>query len=302
MSKVSTINKRTNLSPLRYPGGKSVLNRWIKDLFIHNNLIGGTYAEPYAGGAGVALFLLFNNLADKIIINDLDKSIYAIWYSILNETDDFVSKINKTKIDLEEWERQKSIIADPDRHSLLELGFAAFFLNRTNVSGIIKGGAIGGRKQSGKYLIDCRFNRVDLSERVRLISSRKNDIELKNCDAVEFVEKVGANLDEKSLIYLDPPYYEKGSQLYRNFYSHDDHKLVAESVKKIKTPWLLTYDNHPEIQELYKECEGFDFSLRYTASLKKKTIGNELMFFGNIASINKPNLIKELNGGNTESY
>lgn len=283
--------KKNTFSPLRYPGGKSVLNTWMKELFVQNNLVGGTYAEPYAGGAGLALFLLINNLARKIIINDFDTAIYAIWHSILYETDNFISKINETKINLKEWEKQKNIISNPEKYSLIELGFATFFLNRTNVSGVIKGGAIGGKKQNGKYLIDCRFNKVALIEKIKLISSRKNDIRLTNYDAIDFIEKIGIHLEKKSLIYFDPPYYGKGSQLYRNFYKHADHKLVSENIKKIKTPWLLTYDNCPEIQDLYKECKGFDFSLRYSASLKQKTIGSELMFFENINLVNKPNLV-----------
>lgn len=278
-------------SPLRYPGGKGVLNKWMKELLLQNNLVGGTYAEPYAGGAGVALFLLLNNLTKKIIINDFDLAIYAIWHSIVNQTSEFIAKINETEINLSIWEEQKNIINNSTEHSLLEIGFAAFYLNRTNVSGIIKGGPIGGKKQDGKYLIDCRFNKSALIEKINLIGSRSDDIQLTNYDAIEFIDKVGIHLDKKSLIYFDPPYYVKGSQLYRNFYNHNDHKLVADNIKKIKTPWLLTYDNCPEIQKLYKECEGFDFSLRYSASAKQKTIGSELMYFKNLINIKKPQLV-----------
>lgn len=285
------MSKKNSFSPLRYPGGKNILSKWMEELFLQNNLVGGTYAEPYAGGAGVALFLLFKGLAKKIVINDYDLAIYAIWHSIVNETDEFISKINKVEINLKEWEKQKHIISNPKEHSLLDLGFSAFYLNRTNVSGILKGGPIGGKKQNGKYLIDCRFNKVALIEKIKQIGSRRSDILLTNYDAIEFIDKVGAHLEKKSLIYFDPPYYVKGSQLYRNFYKHADHKLVSENIKKIKTPWLLTYDNCPEIQDLYKECEGFDFSLRYSASSKQKTIGNELMYFENLDKINKPQLV-----------
>lgn len=285
------MNNRKSFSPLRYPGGKSVLNKWMEELFLQNNLVGGTYAEPYAGGAGVALFLLFKGLAKKIVINDYDLAIYAIWHSIVNETDAFIAKINDVEINLKEWEKQKHIISNPKDHSLLDLGFSAFYLNRTNVSGILKGGPIGGKKQNGKYLIDCRFNKAALIEKIKQIGTRRNDIQLTNYDAIEFIDKVGMYLNKKSLIYFDPPYYIKGSQLYRNFYKHADHKLVSENIKKIKTPWLLTYDNCPEIQDLYKECEGFDFSLRYSASSKQKTIGSELMYFENLDIIKKPQLV-----------
>jgi len=285
------MSKRYNYSPLRYPGGKSVLNNWMEELFLQNNLDGGTYAEPYAGGAGVALFLLLNGLAKKIIINDYDLAIYAIWHSIVNHTDQFITKIEKTEISLEEWKRQKTIFSKPTEHSLLDLGFSAFYLNRTNVSGIIKGGPIGGKKQNGKYHIDSRFNKISLIEKIKLIGLRRNDIQVTNYDAIEFINKVGMHLDEKSLVYFDPPYYLKGSQLYRNYYKHEDHKFVSENIKKLKTPWLLTYDNCPEIQDLYEDFKGFDFYLRYSASLKQKTVGSELMYYNYLNYISKPNLV-----------
>ena len=258
-----------------------------------NNLSNGLYIEPYAGGAGLALFLLANKFVKKILLNDADLAIYSIWHSILNDTDKFICKIIKTDINLKEWYKQKEIIRFKNDTNLtnFDIGFAAFFLNRTNVSGIINGGPIGGIKQNSKYKIDCRFNKIDLIKRVEFIASMKNNMEISNLDAVEFIKKT--KFPKKSLIYFDPPYYKKGSQLYRNFYIHEDHKKLCDVIRNIEIPWLLTYDNCQEILDLYKNYDNFKFSLRYSASLVKKTTGNELMFYGNIKNISEPVIISQ---------
>ncbi|WP_169972755.1 MULTISPECIES: DNA adenine methylase [unclassified Campylobacter] len=279
-------------SPLRYPGGKGVLLGWISNLLRQNNLIGGNYVESYAGGAGLAFGLILNGLVDRIFINDFDRTIYAIWDCILNDTDDFIAKINNTQVNLKEWQVQKDIIKNQQYYSNLELGFAAFFLNRTNVSGIINGGPIGGMKQGSKYTIDCRFNKKYLIQKIIQIADKKSSIEIFNLDALEFIRLITKRLSQKSLLYLDPPYYKKGPELYRNFYQHGDHIKLSQILKDINLPLLLTYDNCDEIRELYAEFEKFDFNLRYSASLKQKSIGSELMIFKNLKMIDKPNLIK----------
>ena len=114
--------------------------------------------EPYSGGASVALFLLLEGFVNKITINDKDRAIYAFWYCVLNKTKDLCDKIERTEITIAEWRKQKEIQTKKEKADLLELGFSTFFLNRTNRSGIINGGMIGGVEQNGDYLIDCRFN------------------------------------------------------------------------------------------------------------------------------------------------
>ncbi len=153
-------------SPLRYPGGKTKIAPFIKELFYENNLVGMDYVEPYAGGAGAALTLLFEEYVSTITINDYDRSIYAFWHSIINNTEEFCEKISKTPIDVETWLVQKEIQKNKTNETLFSLGFSTFFLNRTNISGVIKGGVIGGKKQTGKYKIDARFNKSDLISKI----------------------------------------------------------------------------------------------------------------------------------------
>ncbi len=281
-----------SVTPLRYPGGKGKLGPWLGELMRHNGISGGSYVEPYAGGAGAALYLLFSGYVNHIVINDADRAIYAMWHSIIHDTDNFLEKLQITPVDIENWNIQKAILNNADTHySLLDLGFAGFFLNRTNISGVIKGGAIGGKEQLGNYKIDARFNKSDLIKRIKRIAEYKNSIDVYNDDAMDFVGKVAGDLPKKSMLYFDPPYYVKGSQLYRNHYKHEDHSRIADKIKNLEQSWLVTYDNCEPIRELYKGCGGGEFSLRYSASQKTKEVATELMFYGNMQLHSLPDLV-----------
>lgn len=269
-------------SPLRYPGGKNKLAKFLASVCIQNN-IDGHYIEPYAGGASVALYLLINNYVKEVTINDFDKSIYAFWFSVLNNTEKLCSKIKTCDVSIDEWKRQRKIQLNKGKEdNLLNLGFSTLFLNRTNYSGIIDGGVIGGLNQKGSYKIDCRFNKKDLIERIKLIASFKDKIHLENLDALDLIKKVRKN--KNTIFYFDPPYYLMGPSLYMNHYRHEDHKKVSEEIRKIKNAhWIVSYDNVPEIQELYKETKKIDYTFMHTAY--KARLGKESIFASQITSI-----------------
>ena len=206
------------VSPLRYPGGKLKVVDFIKRLFEVNDLCDGTYIEPYAGGASVALTLLYSEYAHQIRINDIDRSIYAFWYSVLNDTDSLCRMIRDTKVNMEEWHRQKDVQIRKEGVDLLDLGFSTFFLNRTNRSGIISAGVIGGKNQTGRFKIDARYNKSDLIKRIENVAEYSDRIELTNLDAVELIRSMRVP-NKKALCYLDPPYYVKGQDLYLNYYN-----------------------------------------------------------------------------------
>lgn len=265
-------------SPLRYPGGKGKIANFIKLVFEKNLLLDGCYVEPYAGGASVALSLLFEEYAAKIIINDFDRAIFAFWHSVLNETENFCNLINDTKVNIKTWQQQKEIQKYKETSNLLELGFSTFFLNRTNRSGIIKAGVIGGKDQSGNYKIDARFNKVDLIHRIQRIAKYKDRILLYNLDAIELIKTISKTLPNKTLIYFDPPYYVKGKDLYVNHYKHEDHVLVSQMINDIsKHKWIVSYDNAPEINEMYKKNKKFEYALNYSAV--NATTGTEVMIY-----------------------
>ncbi len=262
-------------TPLRYPGGKSKFSPYIKDIIERNSLY-GHYVEPYAGGAGVALDLLFNNFCTDIHINDLDLAIYNFWKSITEDTDEFIKLIIDTPVTIDEWHKQKLKIKESSI-SPLEQGFATFFLNRTNRSGILKAGVIGGLNQSGTYKLDCRFNKVNLIKRIEKIGSMAKKIHVYNRDTADWLHEIDSIIPHNSLIYLDPPYYIKGQGLYRNFYKHDDHVNICNILSQIKTPWIVSYDDNTQIREIYKHYRQTQYSLNYSAN--KKTKGNEVIIY-----------------------
>lgn len=263
-------------TPLRYPGGKGKFAPFLKNLMTANNL-SGDYLEPYAGGAGVALDLLFSGYCKNIHINDLDLAIYNFWLSVTTQTDDFIKLIFDTKITIDEWHKQKYILANPNDHDFLTHGFAAFFLNRTNRSGILKGGVIGGKNQDGNYKLDARFNKPNLIKRIEKIGCFKNRINIYNRDALELLAEADILLPHDSMIYLDPPYYVKGQGLYRNFYNHDDHVNIRKCLDNISSKWIVSYDNCPQIRDIYEGYRQYEYELNYSAYYKTK--GSEVMIY-----------------------
>lgn len=268
-----------HLSPLRYPGGKNRIANFIAQVCVDNH-ISGLYIEPYAGGASVALFLLFSNVVKKIVINDKDRSIYAFWYSVLHHTDKLCQMILDTEVNVENWHKQKKVQSRKKYANLLELGFSTLFLNRTNRSGIISGGIIGGIEQKGEYKIDCRFNKEDIIYRIRQIAQRKRYISVYNLDAISLIHKIeqqsSKNLNN-ALIYFDPPYYKKGGTLYLDHYMKSDHKNVADAIAMLNYKWIVSYDNVPEIHELYYQFRNIEYSLKHTAHSAR--YGGEILFF-----------------------
>lgn len=260
-------------SPLRYPGGKSKIAPFIKQIIISNNLEGCTFVEPFAGGTGVSLDLLFNGLVGHIIINDSDIAIFSFWKAILEATDRFVKDVYTIPLTIEEWEHQKEILKTT-KEPCYELGFAAFYLNRTNRSGILNAGVIGGKNQDGKWKMDARFNRENLAKKIIEISKRKNDITVFGLDIEDFVKHIP---DKNAFVYLDPPYYEKGKQLYSNYFVYEDHKNLEKIIKNLDVKWLLTYDNNSEIKSIYKKYEIKPFEINYSVS--KQRIANEIMIY-----------------------
>lgn len=265
-------------SPLRYPGGKQKLTPFIVEILEENNLIGCEYVEPYAGGAGVAINLLLSGAASKIHLNDSDYAVYSFWYSILNDAEKFCRRISRASLTIDEWRKKKYIISNPGKFSKLDVGFAMFYLNRCNRSGIIKAGVIGGLDQKGKWKMDARFSRNDLITRIELIASHKKKIKIRNWDAEKFITSYIPKLPRKSFIYFDPPYFNKSDSLYVNHYKPSDHERIAKLIqKKVKRPWVVSYDSAEEILDCYIERYQFIYSLQYSAFKSYK--GSEVFIF-----------------------
>lgn len=263
-------------SPLRYPGGKGKVANYIKLLFLHNDLLGSEYVEVFAGGASVALSLLFEEYAAKIHINDLNRSIFCFWDAVLNNTPALCERIRNARVDMDEWHRQRAIqfsnCPDP-----LDLAYSTFFLNRTNRSGIISAGVIGGQRQEGKWKLDARFNSRELVRRIEKIAEYRSRITLTNHDAAVYLRDTLPSLPAHSFVYLDPPYFEKAGGLYEHVYQRRDHEQIAGLVGGIQQPWLISYDAHPEILRLYSEFRSLIYGLSYSAADRYR--GAEVMLF-----------------------
>src|SRR3954454_16651092 len=210
-----------HFTPLRYPGGKAKLAAYVKEIIRQNKLFDGEYIEPYAGGAGIALELLLQEYVSQVRINDVSEHVYSFWKSVLNDTDELCKRIRSTRLSIASWDKQKKIFSHPDDHDYVTVGFATFFLNRTNRSGILNGGIIGGRDQSGPWKIDARYNAEELIFRIESIAKMKKSIKLTHSDAISFLKFGLPKWSKKALIYLDPPYFERGRELYYDYYKPD---------------------------------------------------------------------------------
>ena len=275
-------------TPLRYPGGKSQLTEFVYHTIQLNSIHDTIYCEPFSGGAGVAMSLLLKNRVSSVILNDLDTAIYSIWHAILKDTGRLLNAIENVNVSMETWHQQRQIydrLRDSEDYSF-DLAFAAFFLNRTNRSGIITGGPIGGMEQTGKYLVDCRFNKKTLSTKIRKIADNRNRIELYHLDAVDLIHKVLLRQPTDRLFtFFDPPYYQQGKNLYKNAFDDANHRELAMAIHTMQSyHWIVTYDDTSKIEEIYSaDNETLRYTLQYMATQKRRE--QELFFHSPITTV-----------------
>jgi DNA adenine methylase len=284
---VTGFSPRRFPSPLRYPGGKGKVVNYLKLAILENDLVGVDYVEPYAGGASVALSLLFEDFISHAYINDIDQGVHMFWKAVLDRGEELCERIAATPATMPEWHRQQDIQrrAREEQVDDLDVAFSTLFLNRTNRSGIISGGVIGGQDQSGTWGVDARYNREDLIRRIRKIGRFSSRITLSGVDAIHFLAQWQAPI-RPTLAFLDPPYYSRGSDLYLNRYSHDDHVRVSDTVRELQSHWIVAYDRTPEIMTLYAEYLSVEYRLSYSAASRYR--GAEVMFFGPSLALPSP--------------
>lgn len=264
-----------SVSPLRYPGGKSAMTGLLGDIRTINGVQDRDIAEPFAGGAGASLLMLYREETQEIYVNDADPAIHDFWWSVVNRCDVFSEMISKTRVTMSEWRRQREIYRSAKRVSRLNRGFAAFYLNRCNRSGIImNGGPIGGIEQNGEWKLNARFNKTDLKLRCEKIAQYRKRLKVSCKDGLQFIREIDT---EKTFLFIDPPYYGKGKTLYMNSLDEQYHLALAAQLKRMEdTAWVLTYDDCEEVRRLYGGWATVrPFSLRYVAS--KRRNGNEVL-------------------------
>jgi DNA adenine methylase len=262
-------------SPLRYPGGKSSMSHLLSGIRRINQLGARAIAEPFAGGAGASLSLLYREDADEIHINDIDGAIHDFWWTVVNRPRPFLGLLRATRVNMAEWRRQRDTYRQGIRASRLRRGFATFYLNRCNRSGIImNGGPIGGVRQTGKWKLGARFNKRELERRFAKVAEYRDRIHVSQSDALDFI----AGLEhDRVFFFIDPPYYGKGETLYLSRLDHAYHQKLAHRLRGMEgAAWVLTYDDCPEIRNMYADWANIRaFSLRYAASERRK--GQEIL-------------------------
>jgi DNA adenine methylase len=280
-------------TPLRYPGGKQRLGPFIAEVLRETGLEGGHYVEPFAGGAGVAMHLLLSGAVSRVHLNDLSNPVYAFWRAILTRTDEFCRLVSMASLSVQEWRRQKEILARPRDHDQLAIAFSFFYLNRCNRSGIASGGCIGGLQQTGEWRIDARFPRNELIRRIELIASRRKSISVKNCDAQVYLPKYVHALPQPTLVYCDPPYFSKAERLYLNHFRPADHLRLAQVIqKKVKHHWMVSYDAAPEVIQHYTGRRYFLYDLQYNAATAYK--GREVFFLSDNLKLPARSAVKSI--------
>jgi DNA adenine methylase len=261
----------TTESPLRYPGGKTQLAPFVADLLTINDLDRGVYAEPFAGGAGLAWRLLLSGKVAEVWLNDIDPAIFNFWRAVLDHPDALCDRIERTAVTLEMWKKQRAVLTRAGGKPL-DIAFATLFLNRTNRSGILAGGVIGGKEQAGNYKLDCRFNKAELIDKIRRIASYRDVVKLSQLDARLCIPSWAKALPKRGLLNIDPPYFVKGQELYTNFYTPENHADLAKTIRRLKCPWMLTYDDAPAVEALYKGLPLYRKGLIYYAQVKRRAI------------------------------
>lgn len=276
-------------TPLRYPGGKSQLRPLIRGIFESSTTEFRAYAEPFCGGAGIAMDLLLSDRIEHVWLNDLDPGIYSFWRAVVQENRRLTEWIGGVDISVSEWDRQRSVIAESSQDCGydFELGAAYFYMSRTNRSGVIKGGMIGGRSQSGKYKLDCRFNKKNLIQLIQRIGDRGSCITVSNVDGAALIRTgFSRKLNpSQTMVFADPPYVNKSDGLYLNTFSPEDHSNLCAALRCSPMPyWLATYDDDPLIRTLYEDFGIHNLPIRYSAS--RRRVESELLMFSESLKLN----------------
>lgn len=272
-----------DVSPFRYPGGKAKLSQFLAFFILENDLLGCRLVEPFCGGAGGTLPLLKSNIIDTLVINDLNIAVSAFWFSVKNNADELIRMIRNEPITIERWHYWREVYkSEPGQYSFLELGFSVFFLNRTNRSGILHAGPIGGRNQLGNYKIDCRFNKNNLEKRISDIAEISHRIEVSCVDALDLIKKASIN----DLIYSDPPYVKEGKNIYSDFcFSEQNHIEFSNAIKRSEAKWLISYDDHPLVHQLYS-TSGINV-VEFSYVMNQAKVGRELLIASSMLSLPK---------------
>ncbi len=265
---------KPSVTPLRYPGGKTWLLDYVKEFLKFHRLEPIALVEPYAGSASISIGLLRVGLVQEAFISEKDPLIVAFWNAVLENNDELIEYVSTLEISMDTWFSSKKYLSydSAEKYSTIELAGAFLFFNRTNYSGIIKGGPLGGKRQESSYKLDCRFNRKRIMEKIRNLQGLEGRLHVSESDGIDFMEKMAMNGPEEMIFYIDPPYYGAGKNLYRYYFTDKEHEELSAFLTTLELPWLLSYDDAEFIKALYKKKTKFPVYTDYQSGYLKKDV------------------------------
>jgi DNA adenine methylase len=272
------------ISFFRYPGGKSKLRNSISEhLNVYANKLDLEYREPFFGGGSVGLkFISDNPQWKKVWINDKDLGVANLWTSVIRFPNELKKMVQDFKPSIEIFDKYKlellsNSTVSQNASEIVLHGFKKLAIHQISYSGLgtKSGGPLGGREQKSKYKIDCRWSPDYICKKIDKLHNQFSKLEIKHqsCTSFDFEDLV--NSTENSFIYLDPPYYIKGNELYQFGFTKEDHKKMADVLKYTNHPWILSYDDCPEVRRLYSWAEINIIYVNYSiTATKDKQSGN----------------------------
>ena len=273
-------------SPLRYPGGKAFLCEYVEQFLAANKLAPELFVEPFAGGASTSLHLLGKRLVKKIALGDKDPLVAGFWETVFEDGPWLYGKVRHAEVTIEEWERLHEKAPKRAR----EHAWKCLYLNRTSFSGILssRAGPLGGKAQESEYGVDCRFYRDTVVQRLKALWKERDRVaRVGEADWHKTLDwgVRQSNGRRSALIYLDPPFFHKAERLYNFVFDAADHEAVVQRLAKLKTPWLLSYDDCAEAAALFKKyrLKHKRIAVRYTSSsrqqrdMKKELVASNLV-------------------------
>jgi DNA adenine methylase len=256
----------------RYPGGKSKLKKTIVP-FIESkselNPLEMAYYEPFFGGGSIGLELLRLNFKEYNF-NEYDTALFYLWKTIFyTDCIDLFKLIDQYVPIVDDFEKFKDDLLNCS-DTEINLGFKKLVLHQISYSGLgVKaGGPIGGKNQSSKYDVSCRWNSKKIIQKIKEIKKESFN------KVINFTNNSFEDIDfgENNFLYLDPPYYEKGNELYQYGFTQKQHENLYQILNTTKNYWILSYDNNSYIKEMYKSYNIEDFDAKYSITQNRENI------------------------------
>ena len=278
----------------RYPGGKSKIRKRLCEKL---NLISPPstfeYREPFFGGGSVGInFLSTVTKKPDLWLNDKDPGISSLWSAVINYPEELKERVCRFQPSIEHYNSFKNTLIENNaktdsKESIVENGFQKLAVHQTSYSGLgtKSGGPLGGKLQKSKYKIDCRWSPKYLCKKIDKLSNAFSSVKIRengctNYDFEKLISEPGS-----AVLYLDPPYFEKGGSLYQFSFEESDHERFANLLKNTDHPFVLSYDDCDAIRDLYGWAQIETVHVNYTiTATKDKASGKNI-------SQRKPELI-----------